>query len=246
MTTNQTMQNRPEDDADARRALELDGEQRGQKPDGDRYDASARRPASRLAGLPPPESTLIAGVIMPSPNSSPAPSISAHNNSRRAALLVFMQQAVEREHAALAVVLRAQHQDRVFDRDDDGDRPDHQRDAPSTSAGVCATPAAEKNLVHRVERRRADIAVNDAQRADGQRREAAARARGPPTCASTARVIRRTLGSSTSLAHPPELALSSANLDRDDQIRFQPAPQARRRAPAVSGKTRSPKARCGA
>ena len=54
---------------------------------------------------------------------------------RRAALVVFMQQAVEREDAALAVVLRAQHEERVFDGDDEGDRPDHQRHAAEHVGG---------------------------------------------------------------------------------------------------------------
>ena len=65
------------------------------------------------------DSTLIAGVMMPSPNSSPAPSISDHSSNVVPRLLALGQKAVEREHAALAVVLRAQDEDGVFDGDDD-------------------------------------------------------------------------------------------------------------------------------
>jgi hypothetical protein len=84
-----------------------------------------------------------------------------------------VQQAVERENAAFAVILGAQHQQRVLDRDDERDRPYRQgyraqhvigrrRDAGGT----------EKNLVDRIERRGADIAIDDTERADDQRRYA--------------------------------------------------------------------------
>jgi hypothetical protein len=46
---------------------------------------------------------------------------------RRAALVGFSEKAVEREDAALAVVLRAQDEDGVFDGHDQRDGPDHQR-----------------------------------------------------------------------------------------------------------------------
>ena len=90
------------------------------------------------------DSTLIAGVMMPSPRRSPAPTISAHRSMRGAALLAVVQEPVEREHAALAVVLRAQHQDRVFDRDDQRQRPDRERDAAEHVVGR-ARRAAKNN-----------------------------------------------------------------------------------------------------
>jgi hypothetical protein len=40
---------------------------------------------------------------------------------------VFVQQAIQRKYAAFAVVLGPQHQRRVFDGDDENDRPDRQR-----------------------------------------------------------------------------------------------------------------------
>ena len=57
---------------------------------------------------------------------------------RDAAIRAVVQEAVEREHAALAVVLRAQHEERIFDRDDDGQRPDAERGRAQRVLGPCA------------------------------------------------------------------------------------------------------------
>ena len=86
-----------------------------------------------------------------------------------------MQEAVEREEAAFAVILRAQDKDRVFDGDDDGDGPNHQRNAAQYFVGRRPASPAEEQLIHRVKRRRTDIAVNNTQRSDGQGCEAATR-----------------------------------------------------------------------
>ena len=56
----------------------------------------------------------------------------------------ILQQAVEREHAALAVVLGAQHQQRVFDRDDERDRPYGERDRAEHIVGRRRDAAARK------------------------------------------------------------------------------------------------------
>ncbi len=92
----------------------------------------------------------------------------------RDAVGAVVQQPVKRKDAALALVLRAQNQQRVFDRDDHRQRPDHQRDA---AQHVLRRPrhAGLENLVHGVKRRGADVAVNDAERAKRQRRQPAAR-----------------------------------------------------------------------
>jgi len=89
---------------------------------------------------------------------------------------MLVQQTIEREQAAFAIILRAQYQDRVFNRDDDGDRPDHKRNpAEHRIRRWRRAGPAEEQLIHGVERRRPDIAVNDAQRAYGQRGKTAAR-----------------------------------------------------------------------
>jgi hypothetical protein len=89
---------------------------------------------------------------------------------------MLMQQTIEREQATLAVILRPQHQNGIFDRDNDGDRPDHQRNAAEHRLRRWRRAGpAEEQLIHGVERRRPDIAVNDAQRTYGQRGKTAAR-----------------------------------------------------------------------
>ncbi len=91
-----------------------------------------------------------------------------------AAVLAVMQEAVEGEDAALAVVLRAQHKERIFDRDDQGQGPDDQRHGAER---VLRRPPGRdaKDLVHRVKRRRPDVAVDHAERPERQRPDAALR-----------------------------------------------------------------------
>ena len=72
-----------------------------------------------------------------------------------------MQQAVERKYAALAVVLRLQHEEGVFDRDDEGQRPDHERNGADCVLWRAGRRNAE-NLVHGVKGRSADVAMDDA------------------------------------------------------------------------------------
>jgi hypothetical protein len=93
-----------------------------------------------------------------------------------AATPVLVQQTVQREDAALAIILGAQDKDRVLDRDDDGDGPDHQRDAAQHMIRGQRQPGvAEEDLVQRIQRRRADVAKHDACRSDGQRGKATLR-----------------------------------------------------------------------
>ena len=121
-------EDRTEHNADTRRALELNGEQCGQKPNGDRDDdiaQSRRRNLQSLDGGDDADRRRYHPV-------AEKQSRSEHERPqerRRAALFVFVQQTIEREQAAFAVILRAQDQDRVLDGDNDGDRPDHQRNA---------------------------------------------------------------------------------------------------------------------
>jgi hypothetical protein len=89
---------------------------------------------------------------------------------------MFMQQAVERKQTALSVVLGAQHQQRIFDGDNDGDRPDHERHAAEhVGRRQRRGAAAQEQLVHGVERRCTDIAIDDAERPYRQSRETSAR-----------------------------------------------------------------------
>jgi hypothetical protein len=76
-------------------------------------------------------STEIAGVIQPSPWSSVAPNQADNHlgGAQRVALgAPRAHQSEPRQDAAFTVVVGAHDQDRVFDRDDDNQRPEDQRD----------------------------------------------------------------------------------------------------------------------
>ena len=122
------------------------------------------------------ERTLIAGVMMPSPKRSPAASIRSESKRREPLPAVRVQEAVESECASLTVVVRAEDEDEILERHDERDRPDDQRDAAEHVVGRAQDVAVpEEDLVDRVERRRADVAIDDAHRTDRQRNHAAVR-----------------------------------------------------------------------
>ena len=133
------------------------------------------------------DSTLIAGVIMPSPNSRPAPSISPHSSrcAPRCLYLIGVKQAVEREDAAFAFVLGADHQQRVFDGDDQRDRPDRQRDRAEHVVRRSARPGRDRR---RSGRRRRAARCRCRHRRRRARRSTARRAR---RAADAQRVLRR-------------------------------------------------------
>ena len=84
------------------------------------------------------------------------------------------------QRAALAVVVGAQQDEDVFQRDDDDQRPQDQRhdaehDVPRGIRRPPLPPAAMHGLAQRVERAGADVAVNDADAADRQAPEAGMR-----------------------------------------------------------------------
>jgi hypothetical protein len=68
-------------------------------------------------------------------------------------VLVFVQEAIEREDAAFAVVLGAQHEERIFDGDDEDDGPDRKRDRTEHIVGRWRNAGrAEEDLINGVER----------------------------------------------------------------------------------------------
>ena len=82
------------------------------------------------------------------------------------------------QRAALAVVVGAQQDHDVFQRDDDEERPQDQRhDAEhrrQVQFGMVRTGSSEDRFAQCVERACADIAIDDADAADGERPDAAA------------------------------------------------------------------------
>ena len=164
---------RSEHEADARGAFELDGEERDEEPERDR-DRRAGEAWDRYAE--PLDRRKHADRRRDHAVADEKPGAGDQRPEQRphTAVGALVQQAIEREHTALAVVLRAQNQDGVFDRDDQRQRPDDERNCAERVLGRMRRGDA-KNLVHRIEGRSADVAIDDAERAKRQRRDAAAR-----------------------------------------------------------------------
>ena len=84
------------------------------------------------------------------------------------------QQRGQGEDAAFALVVRAHHDRDVLDRDDEQQRIDDQRqDAEHVLVRRRHGMRAEEAFAHRVERARADVAVDDADRGERERKELA-------------------------------------------------------------------------
>ena len=82
------------------------------------------------------------------------------------------QQRGEGEDAALAVVVGAHHEHQVLDRDDDDQRPEHDR-GHAVGVGLRDLEVGVlERLPERVQRARADVAVHDPQRAERERQQA--------------------------------------------------------------------------
>ena len=78
----------------------------------------------------------------------------------------------QRERAAFAVVVGAQENEHVFERDDDDQRPqDERQDTEHRGArevAIAAGGSGHHRFAHRIERARADVAVDDTDAAEGE------------------------------------------------------------------------------
>jgi len=82
------------------------------------------------------------------------------------------------QHAAFALVVRAHHDRDVLDRDDEQQRIDDERQhAENVVVRGRHRVRPEEALAHRIERAGADVAVDDAERGEGERKQAARSAR---------------------------------------------------------------------
>ena len=79
----------------------------------------------------------------------------------------------QRQDPALAVVVGAQHEGDVFDGDDDRQRPEDQRQHAENllGRGRRATGRRMQRLAQRIDRARADVAIDDAERAEHEQRQ---------------------------------------------------------------------------
>ena len=133
----------------------------------ERLGAATPRPSTA-------ESTLIAGVIMPSPIRRPAPDHQRPEQHARAAVPAVVQEAVEGEDArprrrSARAARGAAYFTETMIVSVQIDQRGRRRARPRPSA---AGRHAE-DLVHGVERRGADVAVDDAERAERERPDAA-------------------------------------------------------------------------
>ena len=85
-----------------------------------------------------------------------------------------LDQRAQRQHAALATIVGAEDQQHVFDADDQDQRPEDEReDAQHGGLGEVQAAGMAEGFPHRVERAGPDIAVDDAERGQGQMPEIA-------------------------------------------------------------------------
>jgi hypothetical protein len=76
-------------------------------------------------------------------------------------------QRQHRDEAPFAVVVRPQDEHDVLERDHDGHRPEQQREHPQDVVGCQGNVSAVEHFLEGVERAGADVAVDDAQGAEG-------------------------------------------------------------------------------
>ena len=91
-----------------------------------------------------------------------------------------LRQRHQRQGAAFALVVGAQQDEHVFERDDENQRPQDQRDDPEhdlARGALGGRAGGDDRLAKRIERTRADVAVDDADAAEGERPKAGRRTR---------------------------------------------------------------------
>ena len=80
-------------------------------------------------------------------------------------------QGCQRQDAALAVMVGPHHEDAVFERNDEQQRPDDQRQDTQHGVGRDVAAGCLKDGLHRVERTGAEVAVDDAERREHRQRQ---------------------------------------------------------------------------
>src|SRR5262249_1309957 len=109
----------------------------------------------------------------------------ACGHDRRALAMLHAEQRHQCEDAALALIVDRHGDQHVFDRGDQEQGPDHERQHAEQLLGTGVAVEIFEDGLQRVERARADVAEHDAERAertDRKRAMMAARNRGP-SCA---------------------------------------------------------------
>ena len=112
-------------------------------------------------------------MITASPKKSAAPKMPTTRIQAGPAAEAAAHQGDERQDPALALVVGAQHEGDIFDRDDDRQRPEDQRQHAEhlLGRGRRAAGRGMQRLAQRIDRAGADVAIDDAERAEHQQRQ---------------------------------------------------------------------------
>jgi hypothetical protein len=168
-----------EGSADRRSAFSLHGEQRQQDRDRERHDQRLQRREADLDAFDGAEDRDHGRdyAVAHQQASTEQPEQQQRARGAPRGICAALDKREQREDAAFALVVGAQHEHQVFEHDDQRERPEHEREQPEHVLrrgrhAVCRVHA----FAERVERRRADVAVNHA---EGAERESGAFLRGP-------------------------------------------------------------------
>jgi len=162
---------RAEQAADAVGAVRLDHEQRDQDDDGAGHDEGlqlGRHHLQALDGAEHRDRRRDQAVAVEEGDADDGEA--DHQCLRPLALGQAEGEGGEREDAAFATVVGARDQQDVFDRDDDDEGPEHEREhAEHGVVDARQTGGGGDRFAQRVDRAGAYVAIDDAQRADDQR-----------------------------------------------------------------------------
>ncbi len=166
---NQSRSDRTEDDRHAAGAEALDGEQDREDDERDRHDIGVEGGRHHLQAFDRREhrdrrrDDRVA-------EEQRRPAYADDEDRAAGARIGAAGKRHQRQRAALALVVGAQNEDHVFDGDDDRQRPDDQRQHAQNfhAHGRPAAGGGVQRLAKRIDRAGADVAIDDAERAEHQ------------------------------------------------------------------------------
>ena len=165
---------RPEEARHPRRAMRLHQEQREQDQDGKRHDIASERRRHHFEAFDGRQHRKRGrdhGVAIKQRGADHA----EHDDQRALAAKRAVGKRHQCQSAAFAVIVGAQQDDHVFDGDDKDQCPDDERENAEDRAFArrrIGTHRGKHRLAQRIKRARADVAIDDADRAERKRPEA--------------------------------------------------------------------------
>ncbi len=163
---------RPEEAADALGAPVLDQEEPGEQRQRDRHHEVRDARGGHLEALDRREDRDRRGdhAVAVEERGTEHAEGDERRRARRRVSPGALHERAQRHDPALAVVVRAHDEGDVLDRDDERDRPEDERDDPVDvgPAGLHRVVVDREDRLQRVERARADVAEDDAERAQHQ------------------------------------------------------------------------------